>query len=183
MHIQAVVLIFHGSRDQRHNEQAKALAEAVGAGYAFMEAEPKFQGGLGIPMFITNGEDYRKALKVATVKSPPLIRWPGFVEYLRSLNAELYIFHGPDETGEIKATDLPIALLYGDPNIDQAPCVETAAPVLLTRGYIYNKIEERYRRCKAKLLPPLAEQPEFTEYLRKTIPTILKRYAPQHTPP
>lgn len=115
MHLPAVILLFHGSRDHQHNEQAKALAEAVGAGYAFMEAEPRFAGeGLAIPMFIADGEDYRKALAAATVKSPPLLKWPGFVDYLRSLGAQLYIFHGPDATGEVKATGVPVAFLYGE---------------------------------------------------------------------
>jgi hypothetical protein len=180
MHLPAVILLFHGSRDHQHNEQAKALAEAVGAGYAFMEVEPRFAGeGLAIPMFIADGEDYRKALAAATVKSPPLLKWPGFVDYLRSLGAQLHIFHGPDATGDVKATGIPVAFLYGEPNVDTAPCVDVAAPVVLTRGYIYKKIQERYGRCKAKLLPPLAEQPEFIKYLRETIPTILKYYAPQ----
>jgi len=180
MHLPAVILLFHGSRDHQHNEQAKALAEAVGAGYAFMETEPRFAGeGLAIPMFIADGEDYRKALAAATVKSPPLLKWPGFVNYLRSLGAPLYILHGPDATGEVKATGIPVAFLYGEPNVDAAPCVDVAAPVVFTRGYIYKKIQERYGRCKAKLLPPLAEQQEFIKYLRETIPKILKYYAPQ----
>ena len=180
MHLPAVILLFHGSRDRQHNEQAKALAEAVGAGYAFMEAESRFAGeGLAIPLFVADGEDYRRALAVATVKSPPLLKWPGFVDYLRSLGAQLYIFHGPDRAGEIKAAGMPVAFLYGEPNVDMAPCVDVAAPVVLTRGYIYKKIQERYGRCKAKLFPPLAEQPGFIKYLREAIPTILKHYAPQ----
>jgi len=77
MHLPAVILLFHGSSDHQHNEQAKALAEAVGAGYAFMETEPRFAGeGLAIPMFIADGEDYRKALAAATVKSPPCLSGP-----------------------------------------------------------------------------------------------------------
>ena len=179
MHLPPIVLLFHGSRDQGHNKQAKSLAEAVGVRYAFMEIEPRFSGeGLAVPVFIADGEDYRKALKVATVKSPPLLGWPGFVDYLRRLGAELYIFHGPDR-GDVVATGLPAAFLHGEPNIETAPCVDVAAPVVLTRGYIYKKIQERYGRCRAELLPPLAEQPEFIKYLREAIPTILKHYAPQ----
>jgi hypothetical protein len=173
MYLQAVVLIFHGSRDPAHNEQARRLAEAVGVRYAFMEAEPRFAGGLGVPIFVADGADYRKALEVATVKAPPLLRWPGFLDYLKGLKAQLYIFHGPDHFGEIKATGLPAAFLYGDPNIDEAPCVDVAAPVVLTRGYIYSMIKKKYRRCGARLLPPLAEQPAFVEYLREALPKIL----------
>ncbi|MFN3803570.1 MAG: hypothetical protein ACK4SY_00760 [Pyrobaculum sp.] len=169
-----MILIFHGSTDLTHNQQAIRLAEAVGAKCAFMEVEPRFRGGLGVPIFITDGADYRKALEIATVKAPPLVRWPGFIEYLKSLDADLYIFHGPDYGG-IK--DLPIALLYGEPNLRKAPCVKTAMPVVLTRGYIYRKIEAEYTsRCPASLLPPLAEQEPFVEYLKATIKTIVDTY-------
>ncbi|MFN7105848.1 MAG: hypothetical protein ACK4M3_04625 [Pyrobaculum sp.] len=163
-----MILIFHGSRDLTHNRQAIRLAEAVGAKYAFMEVEPKFRGGPGVPIFITDGVDYRKALKLATIKAPPLVMWPGFIEYLKSLNADLYIFHGPQH-GDIK----PIALLYGEPNLRDTPCVKTAMPVVLTRGYIYRKIEAEYTsRCPARLLPPLAEQKQFVEYLKSALKLI-----------
>lgn len=172
-----IVLIFHGSRDEEHNRQARQLAETLGYSYAFMEREPYFNSGLGIPMFIADGADYRKALHVATVKSPPLIKWPGFVEYLKTLGAELYIFHGPDHGGEIGGLGLPVAFLEGEPNVSTAPCVKTAAPVVLTRGYIYKKIAAAYSRCGAELLPPLVEQRQFVEYLRQVIPHIVRRYA------
>ncbi|MEM1836541.1 MAG: hypothetical protein QXU58_03060 [Pyrobaculum sp.] len=169
-----IVLIFHGSRDEEHNRQAIELARRLGYGYAFMEIEPRFKEGFGIPMFITDGADYRKAIEVATVKSPPLIRWPGFINYLKSLQADLYIFHGPDYGGEIEKTGLPFALLEGEPNIDYVDCVEKAAPVVLTRGYIYKKIAEKLRRCETQLLPPLVEQEGFVTYLRETLPVVLK---------
>lgn len=170
-----IVLIFHGSRDPDHNQQAAELAKAVGAGYAFMEVEPRFRGGLGVPVFVADGADYRRALEIATVKAPPLLGWPGFAEYLKGLGAQLYIFHGPDG-GDVAALGLPVAFLEGEPNVDKAPCVETAAPVVLTRGYIYKKIEAKYRRCRARLLPPLAEQPAFVDYLRRTLPLIVRKY-------
>lgn len=175
----AVVLIFHGSRDSMHNTQVAEIAKALGVSYAFLEAaEPRYRGGgLGVPIFITEGSDYRKALEVAAVKAPPLLGWPGFVDYLRGLGADLYIFHGPDAGGQIRHTGLPVVFLYGEPNIDSAPCVTTAAPVVLTRGVIYNEIARRYSRCKTQLLPPLAEQPGFIEYLRRALPVVLDLYA------
>ncbi|MEZ0319397.1 MAG: hypothetical protein ABWK05_05320 [Pyrobaculum sp.] len=171
-----VVLIFHGSRDPDHNKQAEELARKIGADYAFLETEPLYKGGLGIPVFIADGADYRRALEIATVKAPPLVKWPGFREYLASQGAQLYIFHGPDR-GDVAELGLPLAFLYGEPNIRNAPCVKTAAPVVLTRGYIYKQIEKLYSRCQARLLPPLAEQPTFVEYLRRTIPIVLRQYA------
>ncbi len=168
-----MILIFHGSRDLQHNTQAIELAKSLGAGYAFMEIEPKFRGGLGIPMFVTDGSDYRKALEVATVKAPPLLKWPNFVNYLKSLAAELYIFHGPD-TGDVRSLDIPVAFLYGEPNIEEVKCVTKAAPVVLTRGYIYKTIEAKYTsRCNAVLLPPLAEQEQFVQYLKATLPKVI----------
>ncbi|ABP51803.1 hypothetical protein [Pyrobaculum arsenaticum] len=170
-----IVLIFHGSRDPDHNLQAAELARALGLGYAFMETEPRFSGGVGVPMFVADGADYRHAAEVATVKAPPLLRWPGFADYLKGLGAQLYIFHGPDR-GDVAALGLPVAFLEGEPSIEDAPCVEMAAPVVLTRGYIYKKIAAKYSRCQANLLPPLAEQPTFIEYLRRTLPIIISRY-------
>ncbi|ACB40817.1 hypothetical protein [Pyrobaculum neutrophilum] len=179
MRLQAIVLIFHGSRDPTHNAQAAEIAKALGVSYAFLEAaEPRYRGGgLGVPMFIADGSDYRKALEVAAVKAPPLLGWPGFVEYLRGLGADLYIFHGPDAEGQIRGTGLPVALLHGEPNVESAPCVAAAAPVVLTRGVIYNEIARRYGRCRTRLLPPLAEQPGFIEYLRRALPAVLDLYA------
>lgn len=170
-----IVLIFHGSRDPDHNRQAAELARAVGADYAFMETEPKFRGGLGVPMFVADGADYRRALEIATVKAPPLVKWPGFAEYLRGLGAELYIFHGPDR-GDVASLGLPVAFIEGEPNLDKAPCVEVAAPVVITRGHIYKLIQAKYSRCPARLMPPLAEQPKFVEYLRKTLPLVVQRF-------
>jgi len=172
-----LVLIFHGSPDAEHNKQAAMLAKAVGAGYAFLEAEPMFTGGLGMPVFVADGADYRKALSIAAVKAPPLVKWPGFREFLLSLGAQLYIFHGPDR-GDVGALGLPVAFLEGEPNIRDAPCVNVAAPVVLTRGYIYKKIESLYARCGARLLPPLAEQRQFLLYFKSVLPIVLEKWGP-----
>ncbi|MEM1597061.1 MAG: hypothetical protein QXP31_04415 [Pyrobaculum sp.] len=173
-----VVLIFHGSRDPDHNRQAAELAKKIGADYAFLETEPFYKGGLGVPLFVADGADYRKALQIAPVKAPPLVKWPGFKEYLEGLGAQLYIFHGPDK-GDVAQLGLPTAFLEGEPNIRDAPCVKTAAPVVITRGHIYKQIERLYSRCQTHLLPPLAEQPPFIEFLRRAIPLVLKQYAKQ----
>lgn len=166
-----MLLVFHGSRDADHNEHAARIAQALGLKYAFLYVEPRFTGGPGIPMFISDGDDYRKALELSSIKTPPLIRWPGFVDYLKSLGTGLYIFHGPDR-GESNL-GLPVAFLEGEPSLGGAPCVETVAPVVLTRGHIYKKIAEKYARCNARLLPPLGEQEAFLQYLKTAIPQVV----------
>lgn len=166
-----MILVFHGSRDDRHNRQAAEFAMWLGFKVAFMEAaEPRYRGEPNaVPIFIAPGADYEKAAKATGSKVPPLLLWRGFVDYLKGLGADVYIFHGPDETGAIRETGLPVAFLYGEPSLDKIPCPKRAAPVVLTRGFIYDRIVEKLARCQSEVLPPLFEQPGFEEFFKKAL--------------
>jgi hypothetical protein len=173
-----IVLLLHGSRDPRYKESVKAFAERLGVRYAFLNEPTKPSGALYVPVFVAGGGDYKRAAALAGSSIPPLARWPGFGDYLRSLGADLYIFHGGDDEeyiSDVKSLGLPYVFLEGEPSIQQSSCRDLAAPVVLTRGTIYDRIEAAWRDagCRGKLLPPLFEQEGFVDYFSQALSRLL----------
>ncbi len=173
-----VVLLLHGSRDPRYLESVKAFAEKLGVGYAFVRNFARTPGALYVPVFIAGGGDYRAAAALAGSSIPPLARWPEFGDYLRSLGAGMYIFHGGEDEeyiSDVESLGLPYVFLEGEPSIGPPYCRDVAAPVVLTRGIIYDRIEYAWRGagCRGELLPPLFEQEGFAAYFSRALGRLL----------
>lgn len=168
----------HGSRDPKYVDSVEAFAKRLGVGYAFLKDFERRPGVVYVPVFVASGGDYRRAVQLSGSSVPPLVRWPGFGEYLKSLGADVYIFHGGDDEeyiSDVRSLGLPYAFLEGAPSIGPESCGGTAAPVVLTRGVIYERIEAAWRSagCGGELLPPLFEQEEFAAYFSRALKLLL----------
>lgn len=175
-----LILLLHGSKDSAYVESVAAFARRLGLGYAFLKGFEKREGAVYVPVFVANGEDYKWAVELSGFRVPPLARWPGFAEYLRGLGADLYVFHGspdPAYVSDVESLGLPYAFLEGEPDLRSKGCPRSAAPVVLTRGVIYNAVASAYRSmgCSTALLPPLFEQPQFAEYFSEALEALLRR--------
>ncbi|CCC80802.1 sirohydrochlorin chelatase [Thermoproteus tenax] len=175
-----ILLLLHGSKDPRYRESVERFAGRLGLKYAFLEGFEPRPGVLYLPIFVAPGADYRKALSLANLKAPPLIRWPGFADYLRSLRADVYIFHGSDEPeyiNEVASLGLRFAFIEGEPSLKSVGCRGLGAPVVLTRGIIYDRASELWREagCRYELLPPLFEQEGFVQYFSSALSSLLAK--------
>ncbi|MEL9990284.1 MAG: transposase [Thermoproteus sp.] len=173
-----IVLLLHGSRDPRYLESVRAFAEALGLRYAFLEDFSPIHGAVYVPVFIASGGDYRRALRLSGSSIPPLARWPGFKEYLKGLGAAVYIFHGSRDVEyveDVRSLGLPYVFLEGEPSIGPDACRGVGAPVVLTRGVIYDRIVSAWRSagCRGELLPPLFEQEGFARYFSEALRSLI----------
>lgn len=173
-----IALLLHGSRDPGYLDSVEKFAKRLGVGYAFLENFEKRPGVVYVPVFVARGEDYRRAVYLSGSSTPPLARWPGFGDYLRSLNADIYIFHGSyDEEyiSDVRSLGLPYVFLEGMPSITPESCGDVGAPVVLTKGVIYERIKSAWRGagCKGILLPPLFEQEGFISYFSNALKRLL----------
>ncbi|MEZ0248086.1 MAG: transposase, partial [Thermoproteus sp.] len=168
----------HGSRDPRYLESVRKFAEALGLGYAFLEGFTPIRGAVYVPVFIAGGSDYRRALRLSGSSIPPLARWPGFKEYLKGLGAAVYIFHGSREEEyieDVRSLGLPYVFLEGEPPVGPDACKGVGAPVVLTRGVIYDRMASAWRDagCREELLPPLFEQKDFARYFSEALRSLV----------
>ncbi|MFB6490573.1 MAG: transposase [Thermoproteus sp. AZ2] len=172
-----VVLVLHGSKSPDYLASASSFSKRTGLRYVFVE-DLKAQSGeaVYVPVFVAGGADYRRASEMSGSSIPPLARWPGFADYLRGLRADVYVFHGgdPEAEADVEALGLPYVYLEGKPHITSRGCVGRAAPVVLARGVIYNRIAEAYRGCPTELLPPLFEQEGFADYFLGALRGLIK---------
>ncbi len=178
-----VVLVFHGSHDVRHVRAALDFARRVGARAAFKEvSRPSLsdvRGNVYVPMFLGWGKDYMEAVSLTGSPIPPIMEWPGFGEFVRSLGARLYLLHGSHERrylGEVEMLGVDYAFLVGEPNVAGVPCPPTAMPLVLTPGAIHDKLVERISsRCPETALVgrPLVEMPRFQRYFTDTLRRLL----------
>ena len=173
-----IVLVLHGSRDPRYVESVDMFARRLGLRYVFLKDLRREPGAVYVPIFVAGGGDYRRAVALSSSSVPPLARWPGFGEYLKALGAGIYIFHGGDDeeyVSDILSLGLPYVFLEGRPSIGPESCRDVGAPVVLTRGVIYDRIEAAWRRagCRGRLLPPLFEQEGFASYFSRALREVL----------
>ncbi len=178
-----LVLVFHGSHDPRHVRAALAFARRVGARVAFKEASRPgigdVRGDIYVPMFLGWGKDYMEAASLTGSTIPPIMEWPGFGDFVRSLGASLYLLHGSHEERylqEVEMLGVDYAFLVGEPNVAHVPCPPTAMPLVLTPGAIHDRLVGRLSsRCPGTVLVggPLVEMPVFERYFRGALRRLL----------
>ena len=162
---------------------ALSFAERVGARAAFKEvARPhihEVHGHVYVPMFLGWGRDYLEAVSLTGSHVPPIMEWPGFDAFARSLGADLYLLHGSREeryVHEVEALGVNYAFLVGEPNIAEVPCPRTALPLVLTPGAIHDKMVELMSvRCPTTAIigAPLVEMRDFEEYFKGALRRFL----------
>lgn len=179
-----IAMVVHGSSDKDYIESLEALTHRLGIGYLtivnYGVESVNYQ--LTFPLFLVRGMDYERALSIATVKLPPLLEQPEFLEELRRSAPDTLIMHGLRRgnlgiLGILARRGFKPYFLKGEPSISRmsGKCPDEAYLLFIFKGFEFN---EAYNRAKnacpgIKLHGPLSSDEWFIDYLSRLIERLL----------
>jgi len=173
----SVKLILHGSKDPRYLKSVSDFAAALNIQYSFQCPGP----GHGIPLYVARGNDYEKAEAACVSGVPPLLEWPGFIDFINGLGVDLIAMHGSNKPLSLSGLRPDIAFIEsGEPLLSdyvRKRCPGSTLILLLAPGIIMDKAIEQLRRCSPNVMGPLMEMESFREYFRRVLPIMIMNKA------
>ncbi|GGP20508.1 hypothetical protein GCM10007981_08880 [Thermocladium modestius] len=172
----SVRIILHGSRDPRYLRAVADFAESLKIQYSFQCLEP----GYGIPLYVARGADYERAEAACASGVPPLMEWPGFVDFINELGVDLVAVHGSNKPLTLRGLKPDVSFIEsGEPLLSsyvRSKCPKSLLLLILAPGVIMDKAIKQLGECRPEIVGPLMELPSFREYFRRALPLVIQHW-------